>query len=1067
VGDAENPENNGNYNGTTMEREERRSEAYEANTTRVMKHSTCLGRRRDDESGPDAMNGRSDIRSGSEAATRSQRRDTAEWEVIPRLLENAAFEMVLSVFILLAVIIGTMRKLVGVISWVEGQLPLMSPAQEEVRSRTSSQQGNWHQSSMESFGPYRETEKDEANSDSNSQHSNEVSEHPVLSSFPTHPLERDTLEVPTSEGKDSTRASLEVGTVTPLETDSSTPQSTGTVTPLDATPQPTADMSTFRFPMPVPGSEGMPYFSGANITEFLERFEELCDEYQVVDRKAKLPRYCDSARREIVKSLPEWESGAKWEELAEALKEEFRSSDRYQSTYSMTFLNEYIRMPRTNEGLKDYCRQYASVSKVLVARKVMSEVDRGRLFLMGLPKQIRERLVIKFKVDDAKPETYTKYEDFLSAVREVAKSSLTNQALELQREPTSAYKQEIRELVEERGEIQKIPEELKKVPPVVPVGKPSVDNARLDEVVRELAELRIQHLELANRKGNQGTGRFETPINSMMPGQGQGYEFRQAWGAAPTVHVNAVQARSDLYCHYCRGRSDSTPHTKNRCSWLLSDVAKGVIHLDENRMICLGAPRPGAVAVEFYGPEPFAEQIRLKTAGSEYDANVASRTSYPRIYSQQPEGRRASYAGPSNSFTNRNPEIRPPQLPHSQLQLQHQDRPSASAPVPTQTLQNPDRQQSLPSRAQEEARGINVRSIRVSLGRIEEESQDDQPETPAINAAAIVKKGKEKSVSFENPSKVVKQRLRKERYAGLGHDLEQARLESGTVKDIGSDEDPHGPAQDDQADDEMDEIELPLPPRSKPIRRERYVDKYIAPAKKQEALDHFMSQEIVLKVKDVFAFEGGLRKLLGQKIPVVPATGGNDVQVETLPQAGVRHMTVQEVLNSYPSTAGGRARVDRVRLPRKYPSSLAMQTGKMEARLEGKITVTTTIDSGAEVSVMPRAIAERAKLTIQTNQPIVFQPYGGERYIFFGLCREVEVSVGGIVNYVDFFIVDRTSDEILLGMPFTVEAQLTYEYPGDGTVAAVFKNSDRTKQGRVTVAGDDVDLGEDTDSENE
>jgi hypothetical protein len=52
-------------------------------------------------------------------------------------------------------------------------------------------------------------------------------------------------------------------------------------------------------------------------------------------------------------------------------------------------------------------------------------------------------------------------------------------------------------------------------------------------------------------------------------------------------------------------------------------------------------------------------------------------------------------------------------------------------------------------------------------------------------------------------------------------------------------------------------------------------------------------------------------------------------------------------------------------------------------------------------------------------------------------------------------------------MPFTIEAQLTYKYPKDGTIAAVFKNSDWSKQGRLMVASDDVDLGEATGSENE
>jgi hypothetical protein len=66
-----------------------------------------------------------------------------------------------------------------------------------------------------------------------------------------------------------------------------------------------------------------------------------------------------------------------------------------------------------------------------VVRKVLSEVDRGRLFLIRLLKKIRERLVIEFKVDNIKPETYSKFKDFLFTVYKVAKSSLTSQALEL------------------------------------------------------------------------------------------------------------------------------------------------------------------------------------------------------------------------------------------------------------------------------------------------------------------------------------------------------------------------------------------------------------------------------------------------------------------------------------------------------------------------------------------------------------------------------------------------------------------------------------------------------------
>jgi hypothetical protein len=50
---------------------------------------------------------------------------------------------------------------------------------------------------------------------------------------------------------------------------------------------------------------------------------------------------------------------------------------------------------------------------------------------MELLRLIRERLVIKFKVDDIKPETYSKYKVFFLIAYKVAKSSLINLALEL------------------------------------------------------------------------------------------------------------------------------------------------------------------------------------------------------------------------------------------------------------------------------------------------------------------------------------------------------------------------------------------------------------------------------------------------------------------------------------------------------------------------------------------------------------------------------------------------------------------------------------------------------------
>ena len=47
--------------------------------------------------------------------------------------------------------------------------------------------------------------------------------------------------------------------------------------------------------------------------------------------------------------------------------------------------------------------------KYLIDKKVLSKVDYSHLFLLGLLKQVREKVVGKYKVDNIKPETYSYY----------------------------------------------------------------------------------------------------------------------------------------------------------------------------------------------------------------------------------------------------------------------------------------------------------------------------------------------------------------------------------------------------------------------------------------------------------------------------------------------------------------------------------------------------------------------------------------------------------------------------------------------------------------------------------
>jgi hypothetical protein len=68
LGDAKDPKNHGNYNRTAIEDGRREPKAYKANIIRIIRHLIYSKKHRSTELRFNAVNSRSDIRSGSEAA---------------------------------------------------------------------------------------------------------------------------------------------------------------------------------------------------------------------------------------------------------------------------------------------------------------------------------------------------------------------------------------------------------------------------------------------------------------------------------------------------------------------------------------------------------------------------------------------------------------------------------------------------------------------------------------------------------------------------------------------------------------------------------------------------------------------------------------------------------------------------------------------------------------------------------------------------------------------------------------------------------------------------------------
>jgi hypothetical protein len=163
---------------------------------------------------------------------------------------------------------------------------------------------------------------------------------------------------------------------------SSEPASTPTVIP----PQ-----TIIMHPLPFPGAPGAPpTFSGRNVTSFLKKYESMCDNYQI-DAAARLKRvaeYCEDGIAWELEAFDAWIE-KDWEKLKTEMLHEWRRQDPEQLMHTRAFLEEYVRKPRGKEGLKHYYRQFNRISKVLMDRKELDSYSQGRLFIIGLPEDIR------------------------------------------------------------------------------------------------------------------------------------------------------------------------------------------------------------------------------------------------------------------------------------------------------------------------------------------------------------------------------------------------------------------------------------------------------------------------------------------------------------------------------------------------------------------------------------------------------------------------------------------------------------------------------------------------------
>ena len=106
---------------------------------------------------------------------------------------------------------------------------------------------------------------------------------------------------------------------------------------------------------------------------------------------------------------------------------------------------------------------------------------------------------------------------------------------------------------------------------------------------------------------------------------------------------------------------------------------------------------------------------------------------------------------------------------------------------------------------------------------------------------------------------------------------------------------------------------------------------------------------------------------------------------------------------------------------RRNEQTYAAATPKARVKI-GNVTVDAMLDSGAEVNVMTRSLADMAGLTVRTNLMLALKSVSGDTKRFDGACEDVEVSIGGINNVQTIMVIEDIDHKLILGCPFFHDA---------------------------------------------
>jgi hypothetical protein len=165
------------------------------------------------------------------------------------------------------------------------------------------------------------------------------------------------------------------------------------------------------------------FFDEYNITKFLDRYVDLCQNYDLEKKKKirRLFRYCDLINEQYIRAIIN-ANVFEWKEFCKTFYKNYKDKDLNQQLHSLKYFKIFKNKVRTFlKKISQYCRQYTVIFEKVIKTEKFQKTLRSAWFLQNLSKKFNEKFAIRYSLNENN-EDKMRFENLMKQVLQLIRS---------------------------------------------------------------------------------------------------------------------------------------------------------------------------------------------------------------------------------------------------------------------------------------------------------------------------------------------------------------------------------------------------------------------------------------------------------------------------------------------------------------------------------------------------------------------------------------------------------------------------------------------------------------------